>query len=169
MPPRYITGDVRRSTSSFHPQITNVPLTSSQELARIMKSDRQPHKDYVVVDVRDNDRIGGHILHSHHSPSADFLDSVNDLVEKTKDVPTVIFHCALSQARGPKAARIFAETCDNLRVEGKHPSQDICILRGGFTDFQAKFRDDPKLIEKWNAEIWAADWSSGVLAGSSRV
>ncbi|KAG0653173.1 hypothetical protein C6P46_003539 [Rhodotorula mucilaginosa] len=35
--------------------------------------------------------------------------SVQDLVSRLEDVPRVIFHCTLSQVRGPKAARIYAE------------------------------------------------------------
>lgn len=37
------------------------------------------------------------------------LDRVNELIEKYKAVPQVYFHCALSQQRGPKAARIYNE------------------------------------------------------------
>ena len=64
-----------------------------------MKSNKVPQKDYCIVDVRDDDRIGGHIKGSHNSPSSDFLNKVDELVKQTKGVQTVIFHCALSQAR----------------------------------------------------------------------
>ena len=53
--------------------------------------------------------------------------------------------------------------------------QEVLILRGGFTEFQEKFKvarpnlfrhslntisqDDPKLIEKWSKDIWGAVWS----------
>lgn len=39
-------------------------------------------------------------------PSNEFLNNVDKLVKETKNVPLVIFHCALSQVRGPKAARV---------------------------------------------------------------
>ncbi len=70
-----------------------------QELAAIMKSEKVAGKDYYVVDVRDDDRIGGNIKGSHNAPSSQFYVHVHDLVEKTKDIPTVVFHCALSQVR----------------------------------------------------------------------
>ncbi|KAI0322015.1 Rhodanese-like protein [Amylostereum chailletii] len=135
MPVQYITGD---------------------ELADIIKSDKVPRKDYIVVDVRDDDHVGGNIVNSLHSPSEEFLVNVDKLVQDTKDVPIVIFHCALSQARGPKAARIYAETRDNLQSEGEDKAHDVRILRGGFSRFQAKFRKDPLLVEKWDASIWAS-------------
>lgn len=64
-----------------------------------MKSDKVLGKDYFIVDVRDDDYEGGNIKGSHNSPSSYFLAKVDALVEKTKDIPIVIFHCALSQVR----------------------------------------------------------------------
>jgi Cdc25 family phosphatase len=58
-----------------------------------------PGKDFLVVDVRDEDRAGGHIAGSINRPSAEFLVTVDELVKETKDVPLLIFHCALSQIR----------------------------------------------------------------------
>ncbi|KAA1469942.1 Rhodanese-like protein [Dentipellis sp. KUC8613] len=130
------------------------------ELAQIIKSDKVPHKDYIVVDVRDDDYVGGNIKSSHNAPSSHFLVNVNQLVEKTKDVPMVIFHCALSQQRGPRAARIYSETRDNLQLAGKDTDHQILVLRGGFAQFQAKFKDDPGLVENWDPDVWAAEWTS---------
>jgi len=59
----------------------------------------KPGKDYLVVDVRDEDRVGGHIVGSVNKPSAGFLASADKFVEDTKKVPMIIFHCALSQVR----------------------------------------------------------------------
>ena len=86
-------------------------------------------KDYVVVDVRDDDWEGGNIKGAVNHPSYGFLARVDELVKQTKDVPLVIFHCALSEVRcaslsrrlyfydasdmprrGPKAARVSSST-----------------------------------------------------------
>jgi len=65
-----------------------------------MKSDSKvPKKDFLVVDVRDDDYAGGNIKGSLNQPSSEFLMNVDGLVKQTKEVPLVIFHCALSQAR----------------------------------------------------------------------
>lgn len=64
-----------------------------------MKSDKVPKKDYVVVDVRDDDFVGGNIKGAINKPSREFLMNVDGLVKQTRDVPLVIFHCALSQVR----------------------------------------------------------------------
>jgi rhodanese-related sulfurtransferase len=90
---KYIAGDVRSyisiCTQSIIEKIT-------QELAAIIKSDKT---DYLVVDVRDDDYAGGNIINAQNWPSHNFNWKVNELVEKTKDVKTVVFHCALSQIR----------------------------------------------------------------------
>ncbi|KAG5636496.1 hypothetical protein H0H81_007830 [Sphagnurus paluster] len=130
------------------------------ELADIMKSDKIAQKDFLVVDVRDDDFEGGNIKGCLNKPSRNFLTSVDALVKDTKDVPLVIFHCALSQVRGPKAARIYEETRQNLQEEGEAP-YEVAVLREGFTQFQYKFKDDPTLVENWDKETWenASQWS----------
>ncbi|KXN81744.1 Dual specificity phosphatase ibp1 [Leucoagaricus sp. SymC.cos] len=129
-------------------------VNDCQELAEKMKDPNlTPGKDFIVIDVRDYDRAGGHIVGSVNKPSADFLMSVDELVKDTKDVPLVIFHCALSQMRGPKAARIFEET-RSIKYEGQEITQEVAILRDGFVGFQDKYRHDPKLVEQWDQELW---------------
>ncbi|KAF5382475.1 hypothetical protein D9615_003021 [Tricholomella constricta] len=133
-------------------------LVTVQELAGIMKSEKVPNKDFIVVDVRDDDYPGGNIKGSLNKPSSEFLMSVDQLVKETKDVPLVIFHCALSQIRGPKAARIYEETRRNLLQDSDIP-HEVAVLREGFTHFQAKFKDDPALVENWDKDVWASEWS----------
>ncbi|KAI0056271.1 Rhodanese-like protein [Artomyces pyxidatus] len=130
---------------------------SGDELEALIKSDKRPHRDYLIVDVRDDDYAGGNIANSHNLPSETFHAKVDELVTRTKDVPMVIFHCALSQARGPKAARIYAQAREHSH--GKDDQQEVLILRGGFNDFQAKYKDDPLLVENWDPEVWAREWS----------
>lgn len=64
-----------------------------------MKSDKVAKKDFIVVDVRDDDYSGGNIKGSLNQPSDEFLTNVDTLVKNTKEVPLVIFHCTLSQVR----------------------------------------------------------------------
>ncbi|KAG8950303.1 hypothetical protein FRC03_012912 [Tulasnella sp. 419] len=85
-------------------------------------------------------------------------DNMDELIEKTKCVKKVIFHCALSQVRGPKSARMYAEARQE-KLKDEAPDQEVLVLRGGFTEFQAAYRDDPKLVEKWEKEVWGPDGS----------
>ncbi|TIA89249.1 hypothetical protein E3P99_02166 [Wallemia hederae] len=108
--------------------------------------------ELTVVDVRDADFLGGNIKGAKNVPSNDFLDSVHELVKQNESVPRVVFHCALSQARGPKAARIYAESRQELLPDAKE--QEIMVLRGGFTQFQAKYGTDKDLVENYRKELW---------------
>lgn len=77
---------------------------------------------------------------------------MHELVKQNESLPRVVFHCALSQARGPKAARIYAESRQNLLPNAKE--QEIMVLRGGFTQFQAKYGTDKDLVENYRKELW---------------
>jgi len=124
-----------------------------QDLSKIIKSGKHPGKDYLVIDVRDSDFIGGNIPNCRRAPSVTFSDTLDDLVRDTKGVPQVIFHCALSQSRGPTAARQYNDRCNQLQKDGDI-SHEVLILRGGFTEFQQKFKDDPELVENWSKHFW---------------
>jgi hypothetical protein len=59
-----------------------------------------PGKDFAVIDVRGEDHAGGHIKGAIHQSSKTLPHGgVEEIREKTKNVPTVIFHCLLSQVR----------------------------------------------------------------------
>jgi rhodanese-related sulfurtransferase len=97
MPVNYISRDVRQSTVFY--VILDIQIFFGQDLSEIIKSGKRPGGDYLVVDVRDWDFIGGNIPNCRNVPSATFSDKLDGLVCDTKDVPQVIFHCALSQQR----------------------------------------------------------------------
>ncbi len=62
-----------------------------------------------VIDVRGDDHVGGHIHTSMHVPSTSLDHKIPELVRKLSNKEMVIFHCALSQERGPRAARRYME------------------------------------------------------------
>lgn len=57
-----------------------------------------------IIDVRDGDHVGGHIAGSTHVPSSSLDYRMPELIRKLADKDIVVFHCALSQQRGPSAA-----------------------------------------------------------------
>jgi len=57
-------------------------------------------RDFAVIDVRGEDYAGGHIKGAIHQSSNTLSHGGVEVIrEKTKSVPTVIFHCLLSQVR----------------------------------------------------------------------
>lgn len=126
-------------------------------LASSLRGRLENPKKIAVVDVRDDDYEGGHIVGAVHAPSFTFLDRVDSLVGKElQGFEKVVFHCSLSQQRGPKAARVYRETRDTAQSAGRVPSgeQEIFVLRDGFANFGPRFKDDKALVEDWDQDAW---------------
>jgi rhodanese-related sulfurtransferase len=76
------------------------------------------------------------------------------LIRTLKDKDKVIFHCALSQQRGPSAALWYARERQRLLPPGEREGQQVYVLDGGFTMWQAKYGEDEKLTEGYVKDIW---------------
>ncbi|XP_011077310.1 dual specificity phosphatase Cdc25 [Sesamum indicum] len=105
------------------------------------------HPNTAIIDVRDDERSSdGHIAGSLHFANATFLNKLPSLVEATKDKDTLVFHCALSQVRGPKCARRFV---DYLAAAKDVGVKNVMVLERGYNGWQAsgmpvcRCRDDP--------------------------
>ncbi|KAI0404529.1 Rhodanese-like protein [Xylaria palmicola] len=110
-----------------------------------------------VVDVRDDDHIGGHIRSSLHFPSQGLDATMPTLLRKLADKDTVIFHCALSQQRGPSAAlRYLRER--HAAAAAKEPAankpQKVYVLDRGFVGWQEIYGPDERLTEAYRKELW---------------
>ncbi|KAI8089189.1 Rhodanese-like domain-containing protein [Halteromyces radiatus] len=132
------------------------PLVDSEELVKLIRDPtKQVGIDYVIVDVRDQDFIGGNIPGALNIPANQIVDSATELVQKYSKVPEIYFHCALSQVRGPKSARIYKEY---LHLQGITTDQQVKVIRGGFEGWQQKYKDEKDLIENYDPELWANGW-----------
>ena len=138
---------------------TSFPLQrmSREQLASILLSEEA--SKVAVIDVRDNDHVGGHIHTSTHVPTPSLDYRIPEIVRTLADKDIVVFHCALSQQRGPSAAMRYqqererkvkkgevATNCDVGIKDGqlqKIPSeetrrQEVYILDRGFVGWQEK-------------------------------
>ncbi|KAL7092123.1 hypothetical protein ACP275_12G146000 [Erythranthe tilingii] len=107
-------------------------ITGSQLLS--LKS----RPNIAIVDVRDDERSSdGHIAGSLHVASDNFLDKLPSLVEATKGKDTLVFHCALSQVRGPKCARRFADYLADADIGGV---KNIMVLERGYNGWESSGR-----------------------------
>lgn len=103
---------------------------------------------FLIIDVRDSDYIGGHIKNSHNIPAQEVSSEVSNILKKLRnaDTNTVIFHCMLSQQRGPSSAMRFQRYL-NERLELSNDddekkfinSLNVYILRGGFGKWQESY------------------------------
>ncbi|PTB76918.1 Rhodanese-like protein [Trichoderma longibrachiatum ATCC 18648] len=102
--------------------------------------------------------IGGHIKGSTNIPSNQLDALMPTLIRKLKDKKTVVFHCALSQQRGPLAALKYLRERDGLLAAlGEAPlaeRQEVFLLERGFTGWQEEYGEDERLTEGFRREIW---------------
>ncbi|KAI8061051.1 Rhodanese-like domain-containing protein [Gongronella butleri] len=130
----------------------SAPFADSDEVVVLIRDKtKQPGKDYLIVDVRGEDFEGGHIPGMINVPAGKLIDSAPELIQKYAKVPVVYFHCALSQVRGPKSARIYNEYC---ALQGIRTNQEVKVLRGGFEAWQEKYRGEKDLLEDYDEERW---------------
>ncbi|KAK0744008.1 Rhodanese-like domain-containing protein [Schizothecium vesticola] len=112
-----------------------------------------------VIDVRDDDHIGGHIKGSKHVPSGSLDTLLPTLVRQLQDKQTVVFHCALSQQRGPGAALKYVRAREKMlptlekQEDGKE--QQVFVLDKGFVGWQEVYGTDERLTEGYRKELWA--------------
>ncbi|KAI1410347.1 Rhodanese-like protein [Hypoxylon sp. FL1857] len=147
-------------------------ITASKLAEMLLASANQPSPDankVAVVDVRDDDHIGGHIKSSLHFPSRSLDATMPTLLRKLADKEVVVFHCALSQQRGPSAALRYlrekeaaasAATTMKKAVEEKETDgkagkqQQVYVLDRGFVGWQEVYGLDERLTEAYRKELW---------------
>ncbi|ODQ57423.1 hypothetical protein WICANDRAFT_35202 [Wickerhamomyces anomalus NRRL Y-366-8] len=105
---------------------------------------------FSIVDVRDHDYVGGHIKNCLHYPSTNLSETMQEVIEKVKQSDDIVFHCALSQQRGPSAAMKFLRSVQDGDLDGK----SVWILRGGFTRWQELYGEDNEVTEGYQKDIW---------------
>ncbi|KAI4188803.1 MAG: hypothetical protein LQ348_003882 [Seirophora lacunosa] len=154
---------------------------SPTSLSSLLLSPTTTSRTLAIIDVREGDYAGGHIRSSIHVPSATLDYRLPELVRTLKEKEKVVFHCALSQQRGPGAALRYLKERERLRggvkvgeeglserqrdregvVEGEGgeegKEQEVLVLDGGFVKWQERFGRDERLTEDFAADVWEED------------
>lgn len=82
--------------------LEDVEYMKCESLLNILKDDKQKNnKDYIVIDVRDNDIIGGHIINSINIQQINIEKHWVEIINKYNSIPLIIFHCQYSEIRAP--------------------------------------------------------------------
>ncbi|KAF7560955.1 hypothetical protein G7046_g3218 [Stylonectria norvegica] len=144
--------------------IATIPRISAQALSeRMLREGETQNPTLAIVDVREDDYIGGHIKGAINIPNHQLDVMMPTLVRRLKDKHTVIFHCALSQVRGPSAALKYLRERDGLlrvlgeKVKGESEGpagQKVYVLDQGFEGWQRVFGEDEQLTEGFSKELW---------------
>ena len=141
------------SLTSLHPK----------ELASLLLNPVENPK-IAIIDVRDSDHIGGNIKGSTWVPINQLEVRIPELLRTLKDKEKIVFHCMLSQQRGPKAALTYARAKqralqkeaseDAEQGEENKLKQEICVLEGGFGSWQSRYAEDTRLTVDYVKDLW---------------
>lgn len=147
--------------------LTSLEYITRETLSSQLSFTRGLPSTTAIIDVRDSDHIGGHIRGSTWVPSSTLDYKTADLVRELKDKQIVVFHCALSQQRGPSAALRYLREKERLdgvtggegkeggtKEDGGKGKQKVYVLKGGFTEWQEKYGEDKLLTEGYQKDIW---------------
>ncbi|WVZ57525.1 hypothetical protein U9M48_007902 [Paspalum notatum var. saurae] len=89
-----------------------------------------------IIDVRDEERsLQAHIPGSHHFASGSFQARMPELARAAAAKDTLVFHCALSQVRGPKCARMFSDYLSEAKDDSA--IKNVMVLERGFNGWEA--------------------------------
>ncbi|KAF7588803.1 hypothetical protein BBP40_005196 [Aspergillus hancockii] len=133
--------------------IATLPRMSRDALSALLLSTSAPGK-LAIIDVRDSDHVGGHILSSTWVPSSSLDYRLPELIRTLQDKEKVVFHCALSQQRGPSAALRYVRERERVLGAEASQKQDVYVLEGGFVQWQEKYGKDTRLTEAYVEDIW---------------
>ena len=123
--------------------IANLPRISREELADVI---RTKSSKLSIIDVRDSDYIGGHIINCQNVPTSTHDYRMPELVRTLRDQDIVVFHCVLSQQRGPGSALRYLRDRERMNEKGEVGAREdgedlikkqrVVVLDGGFSKWQ---------------------------------
>ncbi|KAJ3016592.1 UNVERIFIED_CONTAM: hypothetical protein HDU68_012115 [Siphonaria sp. JEL0065] len=129
--------------------MTAIQLQREELASWLQDASLKPHVDYMIVDVRDADFANGNIATAVNIPAHELNANPFEHQPLLSVPKRLIFHCLLSQVRGPKSANTY------LRSVGAAEGQQVFVLVGGFSNWQEKYGKDKNLTKNYNAKFWA--------------
>jgi rhodanese-related sulfurtransferase len=137
--------------------IVDLPRISRENLASII---RQTPSEVTVIDVRDSDYVGGHIVNGINVPTHTHDYRMPELVRTLKDQETVVFHCALSQQRGPSSALRYLREKERLeagagKAEGE--DEDGKVVKEGEEKVEAGVTKDGEGVVKNGQKVYVLE------------
>ncbi|KAJ3032887.1 hypothetical protein HDV00_006996 [Rhizophlyctis rosea] len=126
---------------AHHPAADNsdINFIPAEEVASLLKDpSKVAGRDYRIIDVREPSSYSkAHIPSAVNIVKAQ-IESDPTVVQQQQSVHKLIFHCGVSQNRGPEAARAY------IKAAGDDIRQEILVLEGGFLGWEGKGLDVQK-------------------------
>jgi len=127
-------------------------------LVKLLKENRA---QLLVVDTRDEDHAGGHVIGSVHFPDSTFDPAALSQLVLNRNSTVVVFHCMESARRGPRCAFRFNKYCqESYAAQTLQSIPQIFVLKGGADLWIRRFvgkNEDPSLVQDFDNEYWGWD------------
>lgn len=147
---------------------------TADELGSLMKNEQNSNRKTIqVVDVRDDDYVGGHVpgcinlqFNSFWSTRLNIWNKgwekrisrgrqrgfniLEELAEKISNKEFIVFHCMFSVTRGPASARAYQNMLTVTKSKSINKKQKVLVLEGGFD----MWRKTKQLVEGDNASLF---------------
>lgn len=129
----------------------DLSFLSAEDVKAILLGPPEELEKTAIIDVRDEDFAGGHVKGAVNVPSELFRDDqhVDDTLQRLAAAgkERIVVHCALSQQRGPAAARRIQERLDAALGSGAKMPQ-VQVMEKGFRRFGELYGEDSSLVER---------------------
>ncbi|EIN10480.1 hypothetical protein PUNSTDRAFT_64839 [Punctularia strigosozonata HHB-11173 SS5] len=114
------------------------------EVATLLCSVTMMRHDYAIIDVRLDDREGGHISGSAQWPAQTFYDNLLTFFEQFPGTTQVIFHCNSCSAggRGPRCGGWYQDYLDDKG----HTESAGYVLEGGIKAWLKAFGEESTMV-----------------------
>ncbi|KAI8806669.1 Rhodanese-like domain-containing protein [Cladochytrium replicatum] len=130
------------STTEQSAPVSSPERISHDRLAQIL-NDPAASSSTVVVDVRGDDFARGHVRGAVSIPYDVVLDDEKldtEVIEKLKTYPNVVFHCQLSQVRGPTSAARYQAALAKKDGIVSAVKQQVYVLDGGYGNWEQVYK-----------------------------
>ncbi|OBA27031.1 hypothetical protein HANVADRAFT_48556 [Hanseniaspora valbyensis NRRL Y-1626] len=158
--------DLYKCIKNNHKTVYNLKAYSLYDATSTI--DIEKDEPIYVIDVRGSDFIGGHIKGCINIPYKDLrtmntetgnYDNIDDFINKylkDKTNVNVLFHCAMSQQRGPSAALLISRLLQEPKYKDfiEKSNVNIMVLYKGFINWQQEYGNDSEVTEDYNKYIW---------------
>ncbi|KAJ7279662.1 S-adenosyl-L-methionine-dependent methyltransferase [Mycena rebaudengoi] len=121
------------------PKVTSVARISPTDLVTMLKNG----SSVTIIDVRGEDRVGGHIKGSHNIPAQTFHQQLTKVHDQFTDAGTLVFYCGGSVGRAPRCAGWYQDFLDANGIS----TTKVLILEGGMSRWMDEFAADKDVVE----------------------
>eukprot|EP01100_Stratorugosa_tubuloviscum_P000668 TRINITY_DN1148_c1_g1_i1.p1 TRINITY_DN1148_c1_g1~~TRINITY_DN1148_c1_g1_i1.p1 ORF type:complete len:182 (-),score=82.20 TRINITY_DN1148_c1_g1_i1:114-659(-) len=131
------------------PSITipkNFIRIGAENLAELIRK----REDFQVIDVRDQDFVGGNVVGAVNISHSTFESRSEELVQRYGGKKYVVFNCMHGQLRSPASALGFVQKLKQHSLS----ADNVFVLSGGFQEFLVKFGKEAGMIENFDQKYW---------------